>query len=376
MKVIDFIKNHANAKKLLTEKPYCISVKEDDDYMLLKYDQINSDFNEEIVRECRGLVIDKHTLEPVALSFYKFFNVQEPLADKIDWNTATVQEKVDGSKLLVWFDTYTRNWRVSTSGMLDARDAKVNDFGTTFYDLFERAVGGKDCVDDFFLTLDVNKCFTFELVSPMSKVVVEYDKTKLYLIGVRDMSTLEEKSPAIYYNRGLGKFCSLPKQYSLHTLSECLSAVQHMGTDQEGFVVVDKDWHRIKIKSPVYVVAHHLKNNGTITRKRVYEIICNGEQDEFLSYFPEYKDYFDEINEAGRQLSNTLVLATSTLHEKKDEPRKVLAEFINTQYKQIAPLLFKFVDLGFDEIKHKNWWFELPQQTQLGYIERFIKEKK
>ena len=69
LKTIEFIKEHqSNWKELLTKKPYCLTIKEDDNYALLKYSQIESDFNEIIVKECRGLIIDKNTLEPVALS--------------------------------------------------------------------------------------------------------------------------------------------------------------------------------------------------------------------------------------------------------------------------------------------------------------------
>ena len=77
-----FIKKHKdNWLDLLQQAPYNLKINEDDNYVLLKYDMINSDFTEEIVKECRGLIIDKYTLKATALSFRKFFNVQEPLHD-------------------------------------------------------------------------------------------------------------------------------------------------------------------------------------------------------------------------------------------------------------------------------------------------------
>ena len=98
LKTVEFMKNNSNWRELLAQAPYCLHINEDDNYVLFKYNQLDSDFNEEICRECRGLVIDKNKLEPVALSFYKFFNVQESFADNIDWNTAKVQEKIDNTK--------------------------------------------------------------------------------------------------------------------------------------------------------------------------------------------------------------------------------------------------------------------------------------
>ena len=67
LEVIKFINNNSNWRELLTQKPYCLSISEDDNYMLLKYNQVDSDFNQEICKECRGLIIDKFTIKPVAL---------------------------------------------------------------------------------------------------------------------------------------------------------------------------------------------------------------------------------------------------------------------------------------------------------------------
>ena len=64
----------------MSEAPYNIAIKDDGDFILLKYSQIDSDFNEEIVRECRGLIIDKN-LVPVCVPFYKFGNYGESYAD-------------------------------------------------------------------------------------------------------------------------------------------------------------------------------------------------------------------------------------------------------------------------------------------------------
>src|SRR5262249_28873582 len=68
------------------------------DLVLLEYSQLDSPFAEPIVRECRGLILDEaRDWAVVSRSFDKFFNHGEPLAASIDWATATVQEKLDGS---------------------------------------------------------------------------------------------------------------------------------------------------------------------------------------------------------------------------------------------------------------------------------------
>jgi hypothetical protein len=87
LNVIEYIKNNPDWREILPQTPYCITIKDDGGFILLKYSQIDSDFNNEIVRECRGLIIDKN-LNPVCVPFYKFANYGESYADNINWSTA------------------------------------------------------------------------------------------------------------------------------------------------------------------------------------------------------------------------------------------------------------------------------------------------
>lgn len=56
LQLLDFIKqNKENWKEILQQPPYSLIVKEDDDYILLKYNQLESDLSNLIVQECRGV---------------------------------------------------------------------------------------------------------------------------------------------------------------------------------------------------------------------------------------------------------------------------------------------------------------------------------
>ena len=73
LEVIKFIKQHnEDWRELLSSDPYYINIKEDDNYVLLKYSQIDSDFNEQICRECRGLILSKNEdYKPVRLEIFR-----------------------------------------------------------------------------------------------------------------------------------------------------------------------------------------------------------------------------------------------------------------------------------------------------------------
>lgn len=59
MYIIDFIKNEPNWKEILAAAPYCLTIREDDDLVLFKYSQLKSDFYNPIVKEARGLILEK-----------------------------------------------------------------------------------------------------------------------------------------------------------------------------------------------------------------------------------------------------------------------------------------------------------------------------
>lgn len=66
--------------------------------ILLKYNQLSAPtlMARKEVQECRGLILEKNTWKVMSLSFVKFFNSEESNAHKIDWDTASILEKLDG----------------------------------------------------------------------------------------------------------------------------------------------------------------------------------------------------------------------------------------------------------------------------------------
>ena len=311
MKIQEFIKQNDNWEQILAEKPYCLKVKKDDEYTLLSYDQIKSDFYNEIVRECRGIILENKTLEPVCIPFYKFGNYGEGYVPNIDWNSARTQEKVDGSLIKVWF--HNGKWRVSTNGTIDAYKCEIGQVDLLkldcpykyFGELFDKA---KENVGLDFDKLNKDYTYMFELVSPYNKVVIEYKEITIYHIGTRNNRTLEELDIDI----GVHK----PKQFALGTLQECLDSASKLPYNEEGYVVVDKDWNRIKIKSPQYVAVHHIKNNGDVNIASIVQLIRTNEIGEFLTYFAEYTN---NVNIIKSKISNILLGLNNGLLEIKDK---------------------------------------------------------
>ena len=284
-----FIRDHIAWETILADKPYCIQVSRDKMFghnlVMFKYSQIGSDFHDPIVRECRGLILDEDTLEPICVPFFKFGNYGESYCPNIDWSSASCLQKVDGS--LIKIVRLGKDLLISTNGTIDAFKAPIAEqLGCeykSFGDIVQEQLDAKHVQP---LDFAEGYTFMFELVSPWTRVVVPWKKNDLYFLGLRHNDSLEEMLP---YDCGFSKKFKTPKKFDLHTLDDCLAATKDMPWDEEGYVIVDARFNRVKVKGAAYVAAHHLKNNGVMSTSRAVELARANEIDEVLSYFPEFK---------------------------------------------------------------------------------------
>jgi len=328
LKIIEFIKNNKDWFFLLQEKPYSLIIKEKNNLLLFKYHQLNSNMSERICQEARGLILEKDTLRVIRCAFFKFFNYGENNAAGIDYDSAKVQEKIDGSLISLYF--YNGKWNIATNGMISAEDAKLylktNEF-KTFSDLFPF-----DEID--YSILNEKYTYTFELVSKYNRIVIPYDKTEIFHIGTRDNETIKELNVDI----GIKK----PLEFKFNSITDILDMAGALPYNKEGYVVVDKYWNRIKIKSPAYVAIYHLRGKGKVSNKRLLIIIRKGEKEEFLNYFPEYENDF--IENEKKYLSYILEIKKSIIESDKYK-NLTRKEFAAWATKQINPgILFMFLD--------------------------------
>ena len=237
----EFIFAHENWRELLAAKPYCIKIVEEGNLVLFKYSQIDSDFFNPIVQECRGIILEKDTWRVVAYAFNKFGNFGEAYADEIDWESAVVETKEDGSLIKVYY--YDGEWRVGTNGTIFAENAELNAGPyKNFRQLFDAAA--EKCGLDFSR---LNRYYTyiFELCSEFNQVVCPQSEIRLIHIGTRNNRTFQEVETDI----GIPH----PQKYALSSLEDCIAMAKTFDFTKEGFVVKDKNYNRIKVKSEDYV---------------------------------------------------------------------------------------------------------------------------
>lgn len=271
---------------------YSLAVKPHKSYPNLhqfKYDQINSPMHEPLVKECRGIILDQNDdWACVARPFDKFWNLGDFYADKVDWTKAMMSEKLDGSLIIMYF--YDGKWNVATSGTPDA-SGQVNGFPMDFAKLFWDTFRSQGLTLDELDFYDSNYTFLFELMTPYNRVVVPHKTCSVKLIGIRNRNNGKEMPP-LFGPKSWPYVKSIPILSDMAVLD---TFTKINAIDQEGWVVTDDKFNRVKVKHPQYVVLHHMRGEGTPSPKRALQVILGGEHEEVLTYWPEWRPLFSSV---------------------------------------------------------------------------------
>jgi len=278
---------------------------------------------------------------------------------------------VHNSLMKVWHDN---GWHISTNGTIDAFkaplacvDKNLDSYGKLFlYCLKKMGI----TEHGFFSMLDIEDCYMFEMISPYNKVVIDYKEHKLYYLGRRNLDIDCEFSfigdnP---FENGLGCLIPTPTVYNLHTFEDIKNAANALPWDEEGYVVCDTKYAengsflRVKIKSPEYVLAHKLANNGVITWHRLFELILINETDEFLAYFPELIDRVDEAKNSINAFKNEVNNLIKEIDPDSFSSRKDYAKVVLTYPKKYQTFLFNYNKLD-------DWFAKLTASKWLELLE-------
>lgn len=350
LEVQQFIQDHPdNWKDILSQEPYNLRIKLWRDYIWSFSYNINSDFANPIVKECRGLFL-YGDFSIAAMKMRKFLLWNDSKADKIDWDSSIVQLKYDGSLICWWYDKVMSKWQIGTNNTPFAEDAPLDTEGKykTFYELAHEAI--TQTFPEVAWTI-LNKDYTYfgELVSPYNRIVVPYTQVEFYPIGQRNNVTLKEEA----FDPVVGSYFLSIKEFHFSSIEECLEEVKSYDYNQEGLVVRDKYFSRIKIKAEDYLRVFKIRGETAFNSKRALDIIIHEQADDVLSIYPEYGDIvhqmMDRYNSFMDKL-NTYVIAYISIWEKEQDRKKFATEFaMKSPY---YPLFFALKD---GKISIDNW---------------------
>lgn len=334
---------------------------EGSDYTTFKYAHLGVNFNDENMRRARGLTFNNKTKEIVTVGFEKFFNhnqlfdddrYTEEFAQKYSGldlskiETIKFNEKMDGSLILVGKDNSNGKLVFSTTGSANSVHGQLAK------ELAEDE-GQLELIKNYLE--NNNDTLAFELVSPENRIVVNYAKSELVLLGSISKETLkhhnQERVDEIANE--LGNF-KRPRQFQF-TKEEFDKFIKEK-SNFEGFVVENEYGKLIKIKTEEYLILHRkfseFNSLNKITSNSVKQVV---------------KEYLDEtLDDTIAELQNgNLNFSAKTAIRIQNKTSEIMSK-INS-YKKLYDSIPETKD------KNKNWFSrkDVPQ-----YYKSMVLSKK
>ena len=267
---------------------------------------------------------------------------------------------------------------ISTNKTIDAFNAEIqNQLGCpykTFGDVILQGLqkasyeGGYSEVNEMCMDIfEEGYTYIFELVSPYTKIVIPYNEIWLYLIGVRNNHTFQE----IFFNDSclskIQRCFQRPQCYLIGSEKDVVKAAESLPETEEGFVVVDKYFNRIKVKSLTYVRLHHMRGEGVLTYSAALAVYRQGkaEVDELLSYFPEYESAYRDLEEKINNIEEAAERGWDEFYSKGLTSRKEQAQYI-TQH--CFPPAYFFSRLDNKATSFHEWFCSLNDSRIMNIL--------
>lgn len=286
---------HIRIKKqelLLPDNVVAVGIPED--VYLYNYHPVKSPHGNSIVEECNGLILNKDA-EVVSMSFPRIYTMSEKCAPEMEWNRARAELQADGVLVVVF--NYKNKWHIQTKTDVHAVEPMVS------YNISIR-VGAMTVLDTMFEDkrgpfypfekCDMpNFCYVFEFVSPYNKYITPYHDANLILLAVFDKKNLVEMSDR-WINQFQRNYCdgwmfARPRAYGVEDAKYIGGLIEHMDIKQKGFIVIDNEGNRVKIRNPVYRALEKILNSkGEVSPEAYAKIALSGYARHVRGAYPEY----------------------------------------------------------------------------------------
>jgi len=221
---------------------------------------------DDITLNCRALVTDNNG-NIVARGFKKFFNLEELKPEEIPNEPFEVFEKLDGSLILAF--QYNNNWIICSRGSF------TSDYAIEAEKLFYELKYDEKLDNE-------GHTYIFEYCSHWNRIVVNYDKERLVLLGLIDSKRGIEVNiqplASDFFQKEVG-FLDVVKKYDGINDYTNLRNIYN-GDNREGFVIRFKSGFRLKMKYEEYVRLHRIVTN--ITTYDIWEYLKDGKKIESL----------------------------------------------------------------------------------------------
>lgn len=293
--VLENIQDFEESKKILQDLGLVVKEYENDNLYLVKYDKNKSVMDNEDVRKCRSIILEKNTNKLVSVAPIKSFDNDIYHKKYIEDNghDVVVEEFYDGTMINVF--KYNDKVYISTRSCLGAscKFSSIKTFNTMF----------NECTNNEMLNkLDSQYCYSFLLQHPENKIVKTYNTPSIILVCTskikgNNIEVLDRQS-TIEHMKTCDVSFTLPKVYDLDSMESIYFQIDKLADSDQGLVLKcyeNGSDNRSKIRNTRYNKVRLLKGNSNNKMYMYYELRRNQNVVEYLEYFPEDKELFDKF---------------------------------------------------------------------------------
>ena len=272
---------------------------------LIKYNQSDKtkyDFNNELIRYSRGLIFDRTSRRIVCIPPEKSLHIV-PFSQNVSldqWLNVSIEEFVDGTMINCF--NHHDSWHISTRSFIGANCKWYSQ--KKFNELFDEAKGNLD-----FEKLNSQYCYTFVLRHPENRIVTEYSSADICLVQVREIGengftehSLEEVQKTL---SEVGIEVTIPKRFQISKAEEINDIMKAMDYQQQG-LVFKYNGMRSKVRNTEYDKVKHLRGNNKNVLFNYIELRQKAMVKEYLQYFPEFKNEFNDYRKKIEQTTMKL----------------------------------------------------------------------
>lgn len=334
----EIIKENSDWQRIISSPPFNLKVERKGHLFMITYQRGKVSFGLPAVEDARGCVVDNNG-DYMCRPLRAFYNYGAPFAHDIQMESATIEEKLDGSFIKVWRDRKTRKMYISTNRTIDASKTMVGvEGGKSFQDLFTESLSDiqRERLEEMTIC---GMTHMFELMTPENIVVVPHNEYKVAYLG-----TVINNSGREYRETYLSDVFETPRQIenNFKNLDEVKKWVneQNAGDSFEGVVVRDRYARRVKIKADEYVKRHYYRTSR-LDDEAILWIVAQNEKDEWITYFPETESKIVDMEKKYKGFLDRTISAMKKIINRYDGDRASTFKYLHS----------------FDLHPHIQWWY-------------------
>tara|TARA_Y100000780_G_C13691869_1_gene419877 strand:+ start:566 stop:1546 length:981 start_codon:yes stop_codon:yes gene_type:complete len=201
------------------------------------------------------------------------------------------QEFIEGTMVNVFHNG--EEWELATRSLIGGHGKFYKDTKNTFRKMFIECMNETELE---FEHMDKELCYSFVIQHPDNRIVKKVFEPKLYLCNVfkfegRKVYSIDYKKDNI-----LKKYVMYPKDYDFESVDDAIIYnKERKPTDYESKgIIIEYGPYRSKIENPLYNHVLELRGNQAKPKFNFLRLWKTDKIVEFLIYYPEYNDLFDE----------------------------------------------------------------------------------